>query len=90
MKNKEGRKLLEEKYGENWFEKMGYAEPKYKKPNFEKENYKVVIEKAKKCPKCGTMHEKANEKFPIFARSRFFVCKKCYYSWRTVLKKATN
>jgi len=32
--------LLQEKYGENWFEKMGYTEPKYKKPTFEKINEK--------------------------------------------------
>jgi hypothetical protein len=24
--------LLEQKYGNNWFEKLGYSEPKYKKP----------------------------------------------------------
>ena len=25
-------KLLKQKYGDNWFEKLGYSEPKYKKP----------------------------------------------------------
>jgi len=24
--------LLKQKYGDNWFEKLGYSEPKYKKP----------------------------------------------------------
>ena len=24
--------LLKQKYGDNWFEKLGYTEPKYKKP----------------------------------------------------------
>ena len=26
--------LVEEKYGKDWFEVLGYTEPKYKKPNF--------------------------------------------------------
>lgn len=36
--NKDEVALLQEKYGEDWFEKMGYKEPKYKKPSFERKN----------------------------------------------------
>lgn len=30
-------KILIDTYGENWFEKLGYSEPKYKKPKFNNE-----------------------------------------------------
>ena len=30
--SKDECELLESKYGVNWFEKLGYTEPKYKKP----------------------------------------------------------
>ena len=32
--SKDEIKLLEEKYGINWFYSLGYTEPEYKKPNF--------------------------------------------------------
>ena len=29
--------LLVERFGENWFEELGYTEPEYKKPEFDRE-----------------------------------------------------
>jgi len=33
--SKEECKLLEEKYGENWFYELGYTDSDYKKPSWE-------------------------------------------------------
>jgi len=32
--SKEEVSLIEERYGKDWFEVLGYTEPEYKKPNF--------------------------------------------------------
>lgn len=33
--SKEEVELLKDKFGESWFEKLGYTEPEYKKPKFD-------------------------------------------------------
>jgi hypothetical protein len=32
--SKEEVELMASEYGDNWFEKLGYTEPRYKKPKF--------------------------------------------------------